>query len=795
MRCAYIAALGWTLAACGGAATGLDLHFDARASTWSDVVQRVTTAAAQPAKAPVVLSISRSDPPLLIAHDAAQREIWRSITSAGAALHVAGASVLTVESDSLVVRDVESGERMFARSLAGMSLLGAARDGDTLAWISAAPSITETAPRSSIVVADARTGNVRWERTVDAALGAPVLRGGVLLAPWNRQGLTAIDSRDGHEIARLHADEISVDWIDTTAAGIVYGSEAVHDLRCAEGDAACEALPSPLSRAPSRPTLHRSGYRATERSGIRSVFNVARSAAGQLSYVDDRAYLIFYRYVLAFDAAGGLVWVRMLDPDILNAQSFAGGLVLLDETGRLTRLRAVDGATLSQSPSMGQWQSAEWSGSASALSESERTVERSSETLQHGLLALTLDPDNRLVIARAYAADALSRDPDPVVTQQLLDAYEQRSTPSGMRTVIAQALLSRRTGGDHLVSALARHHDFLDEVSPPPLSVVIPSLIAMKERRAVPGLIDQLRDPATSAADLVLIASALKQLADRTVVRPIVDWLRFYRASATIAGHPDAVVALARAATALSEADAWSPLDTLARADGTLPVIAAGVTEVLRAAHAAPAVADTSVAVAQPTVARELEQRRINEVFAGRIDALRECIIPELARNPNLMQVRIVFVARSDGSVHGFAYAPSGATFAKCVAPVTQGITLPPFSGESTVASYVMQLRAPSRPAAPPVAVTDDPMAEWWSWYARESLPAVSTPWWNRFVEHDLDWLPIEALPGTTPTAATLNPETPNPETPSPVAPNSETPAATTPAPVAADEWWLPANP
>jgi hypothetical protein len=394
------------------------------------------------------------------------------------------------------------------------------------------------------------------------------------------------------------------------------------------------------------------------------------------------------------------------------------------------------------------------------LSPLERAIEAPSETLQHGLLAIALDADNRLVVARAFATQMLARDPDPEVTQQLLDAYEQRSTPNGLRSVIAQALITRRNGSEYLVAALARHYDFLDNVTSTPLSIVVPALVAMNERRAVPGLVEHLRDPATAPADLIVVADGLARLADRSLSVWIVDWLRLYRASTAFAGHEDALFALSRAARALSNTDA-SPSPT----------------ELAQAAQTA------TPASAEPG-RNALAQRDINAAFAGRIDTIRDCIIPELARNPLLAQVRIAFIARPDGSAHGFAFAPSGASLASCLSLITQGLTLPTFNGEPTVASYVIQLRSARIETIAPAEPAAESTGEWWSWYARELPPTDGAPWWNRYVEHDLDWLP----PANSEATRTPMNEPTTAAPPVPLAPAQTTPAAD-------DTWWLPPQP
>lgn len=766
---------------CGGASASLGLGYNAPKAGWTEVVARVAGASREPASSIVLLRVTDDTPPQLVAHDLSGAERWRSETVAGAVVVTAGGSVVAVEGDAVVVRDRDTGARSFSRDLSGMSLLGAAREGDALALVSAAPSVSATNAVSTLAVLDAQTGKVRWKKTVVAALGAPVLRGGVLIVPWNHQGLSALNAATGEELSRRSYEGESIDWITAESGALVFGSHSVVDFACSASPDTCAPLASPFVNAPSRPEPHASGYRAAARRGIRPLFHASHAESGTLRYSNDRAYLVFYRYVLAFDATGALRWIRVLPDDVVDAKATSEGVTVLDRVGAVTRFDAREGTT-----------------DETALA---------SESLQGALLRVAIDTDNRLVVARAYAVDQLALDPDPKVTQYLLDAYEYRSMPAGLKSVLAAALVRRRVGSEHLITSLSRHYDFLTGVFPPPMAAVVPALVAMEARDAVAGLMSHLRDPATSADDVALIADALASLGDQAVATDLAGWLQRYRASSTFASEPQVVAAIARTAAALGTPDVRAALVATAEIANTEPIVAAAILDTLAPAAVEAPAESVTVAETSTPVLRTLDQAAVNAAFAGHADALRACIRSEQQSNPLLGHVRIAFVARPDGETHGFAFAPNGAAFTICMRAITSELRLPEFDGAAKVVRYVVQLRY-TRLVTPEAAPTshEQTMAEWWTWYARSPTPADGAPWWSAFVEHEHAWLPaaIVSDAGRDAPATTAHDQVPSrPSQPTEPPAPAATPTTGSPAPTPTppkdeappDNWWLPSQP
>src|SRR5690606_28966979 len=124
----------------------------------------------------------------------------------------------------------------------------------------------------------------------------------------------------------------------------------------------------------------------------------------------------------------------------------------------------------------------------------------------------------RLVPARAYAIRELAAMEEPEITRDLLDLYSQQSMPGTLRRAIGAALQTRRAGSEHLIEALGRRFDFIEQTQSPPLEVIVPSLLEMRASAAVPGLVQQLNDHETPAAVLPTVARAIVELGDASVV-------------------------------------------------------------------------------------------------------------------------------------------------------------------------------------------------------------------------------------------------------------------------------------
>ena len=106
----------------------------------------------------------------------------------------------------------------------------------------------------------------------------------------------------------------------------------------------------------------------------------------------------------------------------------------------------------------------------------------------------------------------------------------------------------RRNGTEYMLSALARHYDFVSGVLlPPPVGPLADALAASSELRAAPLLAKHLNDPANSADDVAHAARALVKLASAAEYEDLRTFFALYRATADDEALVTAVVACAEA--------------------------------------------------------------------------------------------------------------------------------------------------------------------------------------------------------------------------------------------------------
>ena len=146
-------------------------------------------------------------------------------------------------------------------------------------------------------------------------------------------------------------------------------------------------------------------------------------------------------------------------------------------------------------------------------------------------------------------------------------------------------------------------------------------------------------------------------LGDSTAIEPLLAFLRLYRADSAFAREPEALVAAARGVLALAGTEGPARIAEVMKGAAVNAELAQGIAALLapaRASATAPVVASAAPAPVTPAPPTRLSQAAVNATFAEHIDDLRGCILDELARTPELSQVRVAFIAESDGSAHAF---------------------------------------------------------------------------------------------------------------------------------------------
>ena len=763
-----------------------------------------------PEQAPLLVATTDGDQPSLLAYDLAQGRVrWRVALRAESRPELLMDLVVSSADSMLVAFDRESGRLRFRTPLTACDYLGAARDAERLFVACRVPG---KSPRGRVLAIDAHNGDIVWTRDAQGEVGRPAARAGVVLVPWQRQNLVALDARDGAR-ARAPAQSRRRDRVGArrrarrvlrSARDVPIGRSRLQRYGGGEnylgprGDALPAAPPAMDSAFAAAP-----GGRSA-RGRISLYVEPEAVADDRIRVAHDRYYFVFYRYVFAYDAEGHMRWSRLLDHDAIAGQAVAQGLALALENGQVLLLSEANGA-LRMSQSVGVALGAATLQATGASASIALTSEAPDVALRHGLTAIALDTDTRLVPARAYAVQQLSRLADPEVTRELLDIYAQSSTPPDLKRAAADALRTRRSGLAYLVDALLARYDFLEQTRPAPLSVIVPALVDAHETRAVPNLLACLFDEETPSAVLPALVRAIGTLGDDSVAEPLLKWLRMYRADSSFAEDPEALLEAARAVLAHGGATALSQLQASTsdgRANAALVAgIAALSAERDRVAEPVATIAAPAPAV-ESKLPDKLDQGAVNEVFATHTGELRACAADEATRNPKLSQIRIAFIAESDGSTHALSFVPNTPELADCLYANVSSYRFPRFESGRQVATYTLALR---EPAAPPQVTPIAPgaAAPWWAFYAsRAPTPAATPgaePWWR---SHQPLAPQVEAgSANTAPSSAAKNAAVTPAAAGTPAvigaAESTAAPASaavsTTP-PASEEAWWLPAG-
>jgi len=727
---------------------------------------------------PVVAASTQAKESELLLFDLSSRSIlWRRKARVDSRPEILGDTIVAVIDGQLTACDIATGKALWRSSIEGLDYVGAARGKGTIIYsISGRTNRKESV--SVVVARDARSGDPLWSHRVSGRLGKPAATADIVLVPWDRQKIAILDQATGDEIARLRSEDDLINWVMSDPTGVYFGNQAIYRLTSkgyqgTKGSA--PYLAQPFTDLPAEPTLWESGFtpqpgRRSALGRIRILFELDSSDTDDIRILDNSYYLLFYRYVFRLRADGTVVWCRVLDDDVIGSQSIRGGLITVAETGALHLLDAKNGAVLLSTQIEAPLASVRIDAQGLTQSISNSARPQSPITgLREQLIQVANDSDNRLVLARGFAIRQLARLSNPEITRDLLDLYGQNAVPPALKQTIAQLLTTRRGGQQYLLDALLQHADFLTGTRSPPLSLIVPALLELQERRAVPSLINHLFDPATPMADLPVVIFGIRQLGDTSVIPSLKTFLQRYRSDSAFVGFEEVLIAAADALHHFGRPDEEDFLQHLAENTTTLRPLSKAIRS--RLAPATPSETEVAQITPSPIKSKPLPKKRdrtgINATFASHADDLRDCIMQEIGRDPELAQVRIAFIVNRDGTAHGFRFVPHNPQFVACLEPKVARYRFPPAQVSRELATFVIALRSKDE------ADRTDPNLEnesahsepqpWWAWYQKRAaiLPRVPyhpdrSPWWARPKQKvsppppdqqqqtDPWWLPVE---------------------------------------------------
>ncbi len=543
---------------CGSAPSAFSASFpDNEERSIRNLLARVQAAPARPSRA-VAVGVA-TDPARIYAFDMqAEKILWQDATDTWFTPVVAGDYVVAQERRGVVVRGLMDGKVVLNLTDPSRSLKGADASGGLIAVVLG----KDSGDGSGYEVVAARNGSIIWRRDLSSVAGVPAVAGNVVVVPWNHQYLSALDGVTGEEVARIRVLDTVVGhaFIDR---GTLYGgsTDQVFPVSQALAAGTVNSGPHyllPEKKVPGQPLLLADAYApdpvpSPDSARHHIQFGWLPVAGGQtgLGLEDDTIYLVFYRFVLAFEPdTFELRWIYTNPEDLVGMRVQPGGVLFADEAGEMGLLSAKSG-TLHWKGSTGlRSQVIKFAAGASAVSAGGGS-EQATGPLAEQLLTAAQHPDARLVPIRLMLVDLLAVLDDSASTAGLIDLCENRRNTPPVREAACKALGKREVGAEHVLEALKQHAAFLEGTTTPPVGSLAKAAARLKESRAVGLLIAHLRDPNTPSADLSPLVIALKELKDRAAVQPLIDFLRMYHAdtpddqvTAALGETVDALIAL-----------------------------------------------------------------------------------------------------------------------------------------------------------------------------------------------------------------------------------------------------------
>src|SRR6187402_1604635 len=168
--------------------------------------------------------------------------------------------------------------------------------------------------------------------------------------------------------------------------------------------------------------------------------------------------------------------------------------------------------------------------------------------------------------AERYLLSELGKQQEPIVTKSLIDLSSSPRISPDLRNEARRLLALRKNGTDYMLTALARHYDFVAGVLlPPPVGPLADALSASGETRAAPLLAKHLNDPANSTDDVARAARALAKLATAAEYEDLRTFFALYRATADDEALVAAVVSSAEAIVRVGGTDGRAVVERAAQ--------------------------------------------------------------------------------------------------------------------------------------------------------------------------------------------------------------------------------------
>ena len=520
------------LASCGGGATAPDVFShewtDDRGASIDRVRARLAGRTADP-QADVVVGVVDEQHLVGLSLDD-QRPAWTFTHAVETRPLLAGNVVIASGAGELFALDAAHGTLLWKRPTGNLPLYSAGDDGKVTVAI-----LGRAGGRGSTVLAVARDGSSVRQVETSEILGSPAVLAGLAFVPWGNEYVSVLDLSGGGEIGRAaFRQEVRHSWV--FEGSLFFGDLGMFRFddqiaKASRGGASHLTLPKeplPGDKVALFPPSDR------EIPVVANAYDEARLYArgtggqGAMTLAGDRLYVSYFRVLTAYDPQGALSWARRFETSILGGAAGKSSLATCDAHGRISVFDAQTGA-LHDERELGQPVRAcvvQLDGYVPA-GKSEPPLSRLEQ-----LKLVMNDRDAELVPAQRALLESLATDPSDGATAILVDLAGDPRTAPELAAAAEAKIAGRRNGSEALLKELSRHYDFLTDVlRPPPVAVIAPALVAIKETRGAAPLATHLFDPADTDDDVRAAAKALEVLATDAELPALAHFFAAYRAT------------------------------------------------------------------------------------------------------------------------------------------------------------------------------------------------------------------------------------------------------------------------
>jgi outer membrane protein assembly factor BamB len=495
---------------------------------------------------PLALLVLSGKPKKLMAWDlSAGKATWTVEADVTSRVAVGSRLVAHLEGKSAVVaRSLASGEKLWTHDIGpGKTFLGLAADGERVFY-----TVQDDRGKRSWYLIALEGGNQIWRADAPGTLGAPAARGGLVYLPFLTQWLTIVDSRTGHQIARIRQEDEAINFVRTTSEGVYYGSRGVFrlDEKSTGGKKAqCTYVSASLPEF-VRLFYHydafkpvQAGYSAYDRN---RVLWRADPNAKDLAFRDGLAVVFTYRFFFGFDVQDGTLKWAYHHPkiDVVSAEHVGSAILYASQAGELGALDPATGAPL--------WQSRVGASIIGATFDADGYRPSGSPqppSTKEALASIVWDKDARFNPQKMFAVEALASLPGSDVTSLLVKILQDEGTAQPVYVKAGEALASRKDpeGLQILLGALDVKHDYLAGTKPRAVEMIARALGALGRPEAVPALLRHLDDPETPLGVIRDVVDALAATKSPDALPALRAQLLLYRADPAFAADVAALSA------------------------------------------------------------------------------------------------------------------------------------------------------------------------------------------------------------------------------------------------------------